>query len=217
MKAEPRTFHWSECRETLTSYAGGGFRAEPKRRYFEDGVLRITPPLVLPMTPACSGLDDYLDELPVGLGRHLVILYQAGATSLGLFEGGQERVTKSFRRYVVRGKGRAQESHLKTKGKSRYGSRLRLQNARRLVEETNAKLTEWVAEFGAPHQVYYGAPTRLWPSLFEAAVAPPFAREDRLLRIPRDLPRPTTDVLRRTYRAMEWGRIEPVPASEGQG
>ena len=37
--------------------------------------------------------------------------------------------TKSIKKYVVRGRGRAQPTHLATKGKSRYGSRLRLQKA----------------------------------------------------------------------------------------
>ena len=40
---------------------------------------------------------------------------------------GEELVRhKVFKRYVVRGRGRAQPTHLKSKGKSRYGSRLRL-------------------------------------------------------------------------------------------
>ncbi|MEM7356537.1 MAG: hypothetical protein AAF657_37320, partial [Acidobacteriota bacterium] len=118
------------------------------------------------------------------------------------------RARKSFRRYVVRGKGRAQPLHLKTKGKSRYGSRLRLANARRLLVETNEKLNEWEEDFGPADRIYYSCPVRLWPSLFEASPAPPFEKSGPLVRIPLDLPRPTVDVLLRTYRSFEYGRIE---------
>ena len=163
--------------------------------------------LVFPIPADCDSLEQYLEALPVRPGRHFLVLMQAGAVALGLFEGGEERATKSLRKYVVRGRGRAQPLHLQTKGKSRYGSRLRLQNARRLLEETNAKLAAWTSEFGPADRVYYNAPVRLWAGLFAARPAPPFERRCAL-RIPRDLPRPTTEVLRRAYRGLGFGRIE---------
>ncbi len=128
--------------------------------------------------------------------------------ALGRFEGARPLATKSLRRYVVRGKGRAQPLHLKTKGKSRYGSRLRLANARRLLVETNEKLNEWEKELGPADRVYYSCPVRLWSSVFETTPAPPFERSGPLVRIPLDLPRPTVEVLLRTYRSLEYGRIE---------
>ncbi|MEM9404745.1 MAG: hypothetical protein AAGA81_01790, partial [Acidobacteriota bacterium] len=133
-----------------------------------------------------------------------------GHVSLGRFDKGENLIAKSLKKYVVRGKGRAQPLHLKTKGKSRYGSRLRLQNARRLLVETNEKLIEWHEEFGTPDQIYYSCPVRLWPSLFEATPPPPFRQDDDLIKIPRDVPRPTVDVLKRTYRSLEYGRIEEL-------
>ncbi len=203
------TFHWKDCRETLGRLdADSQLFPDPKGRFFESERLRVKPPLVFPITLGCKSLSDYLDLLPEEPGRHCVILMQAGAVSLGRFAGAQPIAKKSLRRYVVRGKGRAQPLHLKTKGKSRYGSRLRLANARKLLVETNEKLIEWEKEIGPADRFYYSCPVRLWPSLFETSPPPPFEKSGPLVRIPRDLPRPTVDVLLRTYRSLEYGRVE---------
>ena len=205
-----RTFHWSDCAGVLEELAvDHALVLDEKRRLFAAPGLRVHPPLVFPVGPTCHSLDDYLDLLPQVPGRQTVILMQAGAVSLGRFRAGEEQATKSFKRYVVRGKGRAQPTQLAGKGKSRYGSRLRLQNARRLFEETVEKLNEWESEFGPAQEVFYSSPQRLWPSLFDAKTKPPFQKgDDHLLRIPLDLPKPTTDILQRTYRKLGFGRIE---------
>ncbi|MEO1082691.1 MAG: hypothetical protein AAFY88_00455 [Acidobacteriota bacterium] len=204
-----RTFHWKDCREALLELdAESPLAPDAKGRFFEGGGLRVKPPLVFPLDPGYPSLAAYLRDLPDAPGRHCVILMQAGAVSLGRFEDGEALIKKSLRRYVVRGKGRAQPLHLKTKGKSRYGSRLRLANARKLLVETNEKLLEWEEQFGPADRTYYSCPVRLWPSLFETTPAPPFKKTDPLVRIPLDLPRPTVDVLQRTYRSFEYGRIE---------
>ncbi len=208
--SEHRTFPWRDCAQELAPFAtDAALDLDPERRRFASATLRVHPPLVCPIPEDCESLADYLAALPDRPGRHAVVLMQAGAVSLGLFEGGEERATKSFKRYVVRGKGRAQPLHLQTRGKSRYGSRLRLQNARHLMRETIEKLHEWQAEYGPPDQVYYNAPVRLWASLFAAKVQPPF-HKDAAIRIPRDLPKPMTEVLLRTYRGMGYGRIEQI-------
>lgn len=207
------TFHWRDCREALQRlHVESSLIPDPKGRFFESARGRVRPPLVFPLSPKCPSFDAYLDDLPDEPGRHSVILMQAGAVTLGRFEGARPLIQKSLRRYVVRGKGRAQPVYLKTKGKSRYGSRLRLQNARKLLVETNEKLIEWDAEYGPAECVFYSCPVRLWPSLFETTPPPPFEKSDPLVRIPLDLPRPTVDVLLRTYRSMEYGRVEG-PAS----
>ena len=203
------SFHWQECASTLRQFAPDtSLVFEPKRRVFESEQLRVKPPLVFPPSLECRSLEDYLRDLPEQPNRHCVVIMQAGAVSMGRFEHALPLITKSLKRYVVRGKGRAQPLHLKTKGKSRYGSRLRLQNARRLLMETNELLHEWQKEFGPADHVYYSCPVRLWPSLFEATPPPPFAKTDDLIRIPLDLPRPNNKVLLRAYKALEYGRIE---------
>ena len=221
MAARHDTFHWSECAARLRELRDEWpLVLEPKGRFFEAPGIRVLVPRVVPLPAELRGeggprwvraddaLERYLAALPGELPGQVVILMQAGAVSLGYFEAGEALATKSLKRYVVRGKGRAQPTYLGKKGKSRYGSRLRLQNARLLFEETNAKLSEWWADFGAPATLFACAPTRLWPELFQAKVAPPFSADEPVVRVPLDLPVPTTDVLLRSYKAMGYGRIE---------
>jgi len=85
----------------------------------------------------------------------------------------------------VRGNGRAQATHLKTRGKSRYGSRLRLQNWRRLLSETNERLHDLWQQYGVPARVFWSAPVRVWADVLAADPLPPFVREgDELQRLP---------------------------------
>jgi hypothetical protein len=212
---EHRTFPWQDCASELARLAeDAAFELDSKRRFFVSSQLRVHPPLVFPIPADCASLADYLDTLPAKPLRHTVVLMQADSVALGLFEEGEERATKSFRRYVVRGRGRAQPLHLSTKGKSRYGSRLRLQNARRLLSETIEKLHEWQAAHGPSSHIFYNAPVRLWASLFSAKLAPPFEKAGAI-RVPRDLPKPTTEVLLRTYRGLGYGRIERISGTSG--
>jgi Bacteroidetes VLRF1 release factor len=205
------TFHWTTIAQTLRALdLDQRLYLERDGRWFEsaDRSTRVVVPLVAPIPSGCRGVDEYLAAVPVVLGRHLVILMQAGAVALGVFDLGEVVATKAFKRYVVRGTGRAQPTHLATKGKSRYGSRLRLQNATRLLEETNEKLGEWRREIGDWEAIFVSCPVKLWPSLWEVEPAPPFERDRKVVRIPKDLPRPTTEVLLRTYRGLLWGRVE---------
>ena len=232
-RARPETFHWSDMAErvaALRSETTLVLDAE-RRELLGAGVSVHLPPLI-PLPPglapapetetmperaarlraaeslgSADSIDTYLASLPAVLPRHVLLLMQAGAVSMGVFEGGTALVTKSFKRYVVRGNGRAQPSHLASKGKSRYGSRLRLQNARELLEDTNAKLSTWWDEHGAPETLFISAPRRLMPDLFRARVSPPFSPDDPFVRVPLDVPVPTTEVLLRTYKALGYGRI----------
>ncbi len=213
-----QTLHWSECAGALGKLAAEcDMPLDAQGRSFESPFLRVLPPLVFPIAGRCRSLSEYVASLPNEPGKHLLVLLQAGAASIGYFEGGEVVSTKSFKRYVVRGNGKAQPTHLMGKGKSRYGSRLRLQNAKRLLVETNEKLLDWNAEFGTPDQIYYSCPIRLWPSLFETKPAPPFAKDDPLIRIPLDMPKPNSEVLLRTYRSLCYARLEslaPPPATK---
>ena len=203
-----RTFHWEDAASELSALIGAGFELEEKRRWFENESERLFPPLVFPVPDDCWTVRDYVAGLPSEPGPQLVLVMQAGAFSLGRFDAGDVQVTKTFKRYVVRGNGRAQPTHLKTRGKSKYGSRLRLQNAKRLLEETNEKIAEWEAEFGPPEQIYFSGTTRLWADLFSVQPPPPFEREAPAIKIPLDLRKPTTDVMLRAYESLCWGRIE---------
>ncbi|MEL6430982.1 MAG: hypothetical protein AAFZ87_10280 [Planctomycetota bacterium] len=217
-------FDWTELRARADELlALGPFRAHGSERFAltADGATLRLPPAV----PAPGGLWDapdwgaepvhvqvarrargadvcalrgYLEALPEELPLQWMVLLQAGATALAVLDAGEPVVTKSFKRYVVRGNGRAQPTHLRVKGKSRYGARLRLQNAKRQLEETSERLRAFHAEFGAPRQVLYGAPKRLWADYAQSRPAPPFDGLE-LVRIPFDLAVPTTEVLLDAY------------------
>ncbi len=217
----PSTFAWQDCSEVCSKFRRAaeaqGFAMElnGERRLFQAGDWQCIPPLVFPIPEDCLDLPSYLQDLPFEPGRQVVVILQAGAAALGLFEAGEEVRTKALKRYVVRGSGRSQSTHLKTKGKSRYGSRLRLQNAKAILEEVNERLIDWWTDYGAPEFVFYNAPVRLWADLCKAKPLPPFLSESHVasedpipqVRIPLDLAVPTTDVMLRAYRSLSYGRI----------
>ncbi|MFT4648082.1 MAG: hypothetical protein ACI87O_001180 [Planctomycetota bacterium] len=215
------TFPWEQCAEVCAQFRKAAAAQDwnvvlnQDKQLFQAGPWSLFPPQVFPIAPDASGLNEFMEDMPFEPGRHVIVLLQAGAAALGYFEAGEAIRTKALKRYVVRGSGRAQSTHLKTKGKSRYGSRLRLQNAKAILEEVNERLCDWWDEYGVPEFVFYNAPVRLWADLLRAKPIPPFLTEDHVasedpvpqLRIPLDLPVPTTDVMLRAYRSLSYGRI----------
>lgn len=208
----PATFPWEDCEQICLEFDAlqeAPSHGMASRAQFQSGVWCLVPPLVLSLGQPEPDLTAWIPKITYEPGLQVVVCLQAGATSLGLFEAGAVVRTKTIKRYVVRGKGRAQPTHLNTKGKSRYGSRLRLQNAKAILEETSEKLRDWWEEYGEPEVVFYNAPVRLWADLMRAQPAVPF-EEIPLVKIPLDLPKPTTDVLLRAYRSLCYGQIRLV-------
>ena len=77
-----------------------------------------------------------------------VALIQAGQAALGVIENEELSEHKVLRRYMVRKKqGKAQLSYLKTKGKSRAGSRIRLANTELFIEDIHTKLIAWQTQY----------------------------------------------------------------------
>ena len=175
----PRTVHALEAREVLGDLPREGrLVPEPERRWFEgvDGTgrpLRVHPALVSPSSRRLQDLFDHLDAAPEELGLPSRRAAPGRACSMGWFDADEVIETKSFSRYVVRGKG-ALSPPTATKGKSRYGSRLRLQNARARRGDVVERMRQWWDEFGLADAVLANAPVRLWASLFETELPPPF-------------------------------------------
>lgn len=178
------------------------------RRFVDpSGRGRLEMPLVLPPVGLAARVDRYEAALADQLGRQVVFLMRAGAASMGYWDEDELVRHKVFKRYVVRGRGRAQPTHLASKGKSRYGSRLRLQNWQRLLTEVAERLRDWWDELGAPEQVYYSAPVRILPDLFAAGL--PFERkEESLRRIPMHVHQPDHQELLRVRQALCRGALE---------
>jgi len=191
-----------------------GAHADASGRTFVAGVsatLRV--PLLAPRVRPREGIAEYLPRLPGGPETCVVLLLQAGAMAFGCWRGDELLRHKAVRRYVVRGSGKAQPLHRKTAGKSRYGSRLRLQNWRRLLVETNERLRACWREVGTPDRVFVAIPVRVWSDLAVAEPGPPFARDDaNVQRVPMHVHRPDFAELQRVHGWLRHGRLE-LPAT----
>jgi hypothetical protein len=228
---ETSPFHWTETASLVAGLLGVPSRAElaalsaaergrlavsangKRLELMEDGevVVALTPPPVQPIEPGTLHGADYLANLPPDLPRELVLLHQAGASALGLWVNDELVAHKVIKKYVVRGKGRAQPTHLKTRGKSRYGSRLRLRNAQTLWSETNEKMLEWAEEIGHPDRVFMSIPVRTLPELFAADPPPPFDKETGgptfWNKVPLDVKVPSFAELKRVRWALTHGTL----------
>jgi len=216
-KAEPVRnavrFDWRDTAEQLGDFAARwpGAVADARGRAFVDassGARLVLPFVWSPPAPGAR-IDAFAAALPERLARRCVVLLQAGAAALGYWDDDELVRHKAYKRYVVRGNGKAQPLHRKSKGKSRYGSRLRLQNRRRLLTEVNERLRAWWDELGAPEQVFFAVPVRARADWFAADPAPPFARDDvRSRRIPVHAHEPDFAELRRVHGLLLRGRLE---------
>lgn len=170
---------------------------------------RVQLPLAARALPPTDDTGRVLAFLARPCPRDLVVLFQAGAAALGFWNRNELFAHKVFRRYVVRGNGKAQPTHLRTRGKSRYGSRLRLRNARRLLDEVGDRARTWAAELGPPRRIFYACTARTWGTLREAlgAVA---EGADEVVKVPRDCGPPGYDELLRVRRFLEGATVEAV-------
>jgi hypothetical protein len=204
-------FPWPETGERLVALAAKepSARADAQGRAFvaEGTDEQLVVPFVLPPPRPFELAADYGARLPARIGRQCVLLLQAGAMALGYWDEDELLRHKAGKRYVVRGSGKAQPLHQKTRGKSRYGSRLRLQNWQRLLADVNGKLQQWWDELGPPEQVFHSVPVRSLHDLFAAEPPPPFPRDDaRLRRIPRHVHVPDHEELLAVRRWLAYGR-----------
>lgn len=208
---DTETFRWPETAARLDAlWRTHRLRVSDDGRRLEEVAdppsLRVVLPPVLGPLP--SGLDDRAarDRLPASPGRVEVALIRAGVSALGLWRDDELLEHKVFKRYVVRGTGRAQPLHLKTRGKSRYGSRLRLQGYRAQLEETIARVRAWRDEHGVPDRAFLSCPARLLGDLRRET--PSFPEDPAPLRIPFDVRAPSFEELLRVRRMLDRGRIE---------
>ena len=123
----------------------------------------------LPLAFRVSSIEGFSSSLqtanlkPLSVG---FILAQAGSASIGLSINGVLTKTKVIKKYMVRkSQGKAQLSHLKTKGKSRLGSRIRLQQSVKFFEEINEKLIDFKI-LQTADLILYSCSKTLFPYVF---------------------------------------------------
>ena len=117
--------------------------------------------------------------------HYCLTLVRAGQASLGYFHQGKLLDHKVFRGYLVRQKqGKSQFKYLKTKGKSRAGSRIRLEETLVFFKEINERLQVYAKQY--PLNFWgLGCAKTIWPLLFDGEVKPPFSSKSaELIELP---------------------------------
>ena len=117
--------------------------------------------------------------------HYCLTLVRAGQASLGYFHQGKLLDHKVFRGYLVRQKqGKSQFKYLKTKGKSRAGSRIRLEETLVFFKEINERLQVYAKQY--PLNFWgLGCAKTMWPLLFDGEVKPPFSSKSaELIELP---------------------------------
>ncbi|GHE61592.1 MULTISPECIES: hypothetical protein [Roseivirga] len=140
--------------------------------------------------------------------KYLMLLVQTGSASVGVFNGEDCLSHKVFTAYMVRKKqGKSQIKHLKTKGKSRAGSRIRLASGIEFFENINERVSRHFQEHEFD-RIAFSCSKILLPHLFGAKIQPPFEKKDeRLYKIPKHLHQPTFEVMLGMQRFINQGEL----------
>ncbi|WP_068840199.1 hypothetical protein [Pontibacter akesuensis] len=159
----------------------------------------------LPLTFAPPTPAHPAAEVPL---NYVILLIQSGYCALGYFEDGVNLDHKVFRSYMVRKKqGKSQIKYLKTKGKSRSGSRVRLGETLEFFENINERLQTYSEEYEV-QCIAISCSKTLLPYLFSSKVATPFDKHDpRLYKIPKHVHTPIYDVLLDTNKFLLRGEL----------
>lgn len=206
--------------KSSSAFPGLFFFGEPDKQAFEvwsaegDKMGLIKLPALFPAPLEREKIPDYLSRFSGMKTHYLILIIQAGTAALGYVEEGRLIHHKHITRYMVRKKqGKAQITHLKTKGKSRAGSRIRLANSIRFFEEINQKLMDWDVIEKTEAILYHCSPS-LFPFLFDSKVKPPFEKDDdRLIRVGVNIQKPGFDELERVRKAVDKGLIIALNAA----
>ncbi len=160
--------------------------------------------LRLPVTIKVSA-DKTLSDSEV---KYLMLLVQTGSASVGIFQGDKCLEHKVFSAYMVRKKqGTSQIKHLKTKGKSRAGSRVRLAKTLLFFEDINTRLIRHFKEHEFD-RIAFSCSKILMPYLFGSKVVTPFDRKDeRIYKIPKHLHQPNFEVMLGMQRFLNKGEV----------
>ena len=139
---------------------------------------------------------------------YIILLIQSGSCALGYFEEEDNIDHKVFKSYMVRKKqGKSQVKYLKTKGKSRAGSRVRLASTIDFFENINERLQDYFEEYEID-RIAMSCSKILIPYLFDSKETCPFdKRDERILKIPKHIHTPNYDILMDTHKFILKGEL----------
>ncbi|MBB6328360.1 hypothetical protein FHS59_004003 [Algoriphagus iocasae] len=160
----------------------------------QEWLIRISLPWSVALTP--DGMIQKRDDYHLAM-----VMIRAGIANTGYFHNGELIDHKVFRAYMVRQKqGKSQIKYLKTKGKSRAGSRVRLGESELFFEEINERLNQYAANYPIDHWGISCSKT-LWPFFFGASISPPFdKKQENLMSIPFHVQHPDFETLQEIHR-----------------
>lgn len=141
----------------------------------------------------------------------VLFLIRAGIAAVGYFENGTNLSHNVFRAYMVRKKqGKSQIKYLKTKGKSRAGSRVRLGASDLFFKEINEKVSTYLRHYPVD-RIGYACSKTLWPFLF--LTGSDLQKDDpRLCKIPKHVQHPTYEILLDTNERLLQATLDVDPA-----
>ncbi len=145
---------------------------------------------------------------PEKVVTYLMLLVQSGSSSVGVFKGEECLSHKVFSAYMVRKKqGKSQIKHLKTKGKSRAGSRMRLASGVEFFEDINERLQRHFSE-NEFDRIAFSCSKILMPYLYGSKVETPFDKKDeRIYKIPKHLHQPNFEVMLGLQKFLNQGEL----------
>lgn len=151
------------------------------------------------------------------LYQHIVIMIESGLAAVGYFENGENLDHKVFRAYMVRKKqGKSQIKYLKTKGKSRAGSRVRLAETLEFFTAIRERVNLYV-ETNRIDRIAISCSLTLWPYFFGGKGDLMFSKEDqRIYKIPMHVADCTYDNLLRVNDFLMQGELKYNPEIEDQ-
>jgi len=181
-----------------------------------DKVLKLILPPIYPEHSG-RGFQSFIENLDVPVNDVMIVLIQSGEACLARVIDGEIVQYKRIRKYMVRkSQGKSQIKHLKTKGKSRAGSRIRLAQTLSFFEEINTHLDRWFEE-SSPERIIYYVPKLLQNLWFDSKVKVPFELDEPMLRkVHWTIRKPDKDEIIRSIRHMKclWMSIFDVGLSE---
>ena len=132
-----------------------------------------------------------------------LVMIRAGIAVTGYFHNGEMMDHKVFRAYMVRQKqGKSQIKYLKTKGKSRAGSRLRLGESDQFFNEINQRLQQYAENFAIDMWGVSCSKT-LWPYFFGSETPTPFSKNaDNLFTVPFHVQQPDFETLKDIHKKL---------------
>lgn len=159
--------------------------------------------------PLPIALNDIREDLEIEEleAKYVIAIIQSGSAALAYCEGLQIVEHKVFKAYMVRKKqGKSQLKYLKTKGKSKAGSRVRLSNTEHFFDEIIEKMEDWLSYFEV-NRIAMSLNKTLYPYFFHENNNTITKQDERIFKIPKHIEEPSFDNLLKVHSFLLQGEL----------